>query len=451
MSLVNVATPCAICGNGGHKRHLTQLTFKWLSKATWGTTVGAAGASVTNGGVVANGGSVTVSSSGGRLGAWLELSTSGGYADLHVSCSIPLMLQQVVSFPDGELVLVGFVDTTGINEATATCGILGHGKTKKSTSQGKTNNPKSKHKTRMAKRAGTYSDADSADTVYALNVSYSFGSRWGNCLTIDDSVVLGADLADCGLHGSIYHCDHWNLTNACEGPAAVPGTEEMNTMCSVLCRNVPGCRGFMVDTVTDPSSGLCILGSQGSFGLVDSCFFFASSDLVLSEEDCHPSSGGTHSPKGVGGAQPYKAVLTKKSKQPSGMSMSSKRQVAGSKSSSKSGSKGTKSSSNGKSGSKGTNPETCTRPTSGARIDRTAEHTQLGGSAVAAGIIGTVGMLIMIVAIIGTKRALAARATRERTSAGGEADRLEYDDFFSSENCSPENAENTLAESALIW
>jgi len=127
---------------------------------------------------------------------------------------------------------------------------------------------------------------------------YTFGSRWGNCPSIDDSVVLGADQADCGLHGSIYHCDHWNLTNACEGPAAVPGTDKMNEMCNNLCTNVPGCRGFMVDTATDPSSGLCILGSEGSFALADSCFVYASSDLVLSDADCHPpcaicGDGGT--------------------------------------------------------------------------------------------------------------------------------------------------------------
>ena len=456
---------------------------------------------------MAHGGSVTVSSSGNRFGAWLELSTSGGSANLYVGCTIPLMLQHEVSFPNGKLVLVGFVDTAGNNEATAACGIhntgkskkstsANTGKSKKSTSAGKTKNPSSKRKKGKArttrskqksKKAGHHFDSDYVpDMADASDVKYTFGSRWPNCLSIDDAVVIGADLADCGLHGSTYHCDHWNLTDACEGPAAVPGTDEMNAMCSDLCRNVPGCRGFMVDTVTDPNSGLCILGAEGSFGLVRSCFFYASSDRVLSDQDCHPPCAIC----GDGGPKRRLTQLTFKwrSHDSSGTTVGAVGAVTNggvvahggsvtvSSSGNRFGARLELSTSGGsanlhvgctiplvlqqevsfpdgelvlvsfvdtagetendavcdnlaphkgkrkfkkKYGASQSSKQTCSRPTHGASVDNTPEHTQLISSAVAAGILGAVVLVILIVAIVGAKRNMAkkraaeAKATRD--------------------------------------
>ena len=98
-------------------------------------------------------------------------------------------------------------------------------------------------------------------------------SRLHACPRLDDSVSRGLNKPDCGLQPEgQYHCDFWNLTKACDGPAAVAGSLEMAGICSALCDSQPACTAYMVDRSSEMDSGLCFL-MQGSPVLTKQCFY----------------------------------------------------------------------------------------------------------------------------------------------------------------------------------
>lgn len=93
------------------------------------------------------------------------------------------------------------------------------------------------------------------------------------CPRLDAAVNRGLNKPDCGLQpNGQYHCDFWNLTSACDGPAAVAGSLEMAEVCSELCDSQPACTAHMVGRSSEMDSGLCFL-MQGSPVLTKQCFY----------------------------------------------------------------------------------------------------------------------------------------------------------------------------------
>ena len=68
-----------------------------------------------------------------------------------------------------------------------------------------------------------------------------------------------------GLNGVYEHCDHWVMSEACDGLAGTPGSPEMRRACMDLCSAVPSCTGYVVQ-VPDADTGLCILFNKSADG-----------------------------------------------------------------------------------------------------------------------------------------------------------------------------------------
>ena len=149
------------------------------------------------------------------------------------------------------------------------------GKSAKATKSGKKRSRRAKKSTDNFK-SGTYSAATAA-----VVPRFSFRESIAECPDLDTSIIVGMNRPNCGWDGdNSYHCDRWDLTQACTGAAAVPGSPEMANVCSNLCSRVNGCTAYMVDHSFDVQSGFCIL-LDGKQTAVSSCFFQAGSTATF--------------------------------------------------------------------------------------------------------------------------------------------------------------------------
>lgn len=107
---------------------------------------------------------------------------------------------------------------------------------------------------------------------YSVFREYLSGMSIPSCPNLDLNVGRGLDKPDCGLHPDGYYCDYWDLSAACIGEAAVPGSNEMAGVCRSLCNRTQGCKGYILDNSINVNTGRCIPVSETS-QLSSSCFF----------------------------------------------------------------------------------------------------------------------------------------------------------------------------------
>ena len=101
---------------------------------------------------------------------------------------------------------------------------------------------------------------------------FRFGRSIQGCGGLDSSVIRGLNKPQCGAHNRKYHCDQYNLTQACTGAAAIPGSAAMASVCSRICGTIPACSSYMVDNSFNADTGLCIL-MEGEQSVSPSCFY----------------------------------------------------------------------------------------------------------------------------------------------------------------------------------
>ena len=116
------ARGCEICSRES-KKQLSELSFQFESDDGNSATLSAQGAMASNGGVVVDGGSIRFLVSQRNFRSNFVVATANGNASpLHVSCSVPLMLNQRIELPGaGILVLVGFTTAAGKTELDLNC------------------------------------------------------------------------------------------------------------------------------------------------------------------------------------------------------------------------------------------------------------------------------------------------------------------------------------------
>ena len=113
---------------------------------------------------------------------------------------------------------------------------------------------------------------------------FTFDQTVAGCPFLDTSVFEGADGKNCGMRGSRYYCDYWDLSQACQGPAAIPGSAMINA-CSQICSAVPDCTAFTLDHAVDAESGRCVLHG-GALELTSSCFSYGGVNSAVQQLEC---------------------------------------------------------------------------------------------------------------------------------------------------------------------
>ena len=114
---------------------------------------------------------------------------------------------------------------------------------------------------------------------------YPRGDAFPDCPRLDASVLRSRMTTQCGLatNGQSYNCDRYNLTAACNGAAAVPGSQSMHEVCANLCATVLACGSYMLDQSIDIHSGLCILMEVTANPiLLESCYMTSGSPSHIS-------------------------------------------------------------------------------------------------------------------------------------------------------------------------
>jgi hypothetical protein len=136
-----------------------------------------------------------------------------------------------------------------------------------------------------------------AKAAYPVDaLMYPQGDSVPDCPQLDASVLRSRTTTQCGLaaNGQSYNCDHYNLTAACIGAAAIPGSQAMHEVCANLCAGVLACGSYMLDQSIDLHGGLCILMEVTDDPiLLESCFMTSgSASHISSSSQCNALLNG---------------------------------------------------------------------------------------------------------------------------------------------------------------